>query len=68
MKEKKIERLYTVRQVADKFQITKTTVYKWLSIDEPKYAVIPPEGWFKLPGGHIRIHPWVIEKIQNGEL
>jgi hypothetical protein len=68
MKEKEIEKVYKIREVCQILSVSRTTVYKWLSIDEPEYAVIPPEGWFKLPGGHIRIHTWVIEKIQNGEL
>jgi hypothetical protein len=64
----KVSKLYTVRELADIFCISKTTVYKWLSIDEPKYAVIPPNGWFKLPSGHIRIYEWVVIKLQKKEL
>jgi len=42
MKEKEIEKVYKIREVCQILSVSRTTVYKWLSIDEPEYAVIPP--------------------------
>lgn len=55
--------IYTVTEFADICRVTRQTVFKWLSIDKPEYAVIPPSGWFRLPSGHIRIRDWVLKKI-----
>jgi len=38
-----------------------------LAVDESEEAVIPPEAWFKLPNGHIRIREWAVLLIQAGE-
>lgn len=49
------EPTYSIAQVAEIFDVSKQTIYKWLIIDGDD-SVIPPNGWFKLPGsGHIRI-------------
>ena len=32
---------------------------------EVKEAVIPPEAWFRLPDGHIRIREWIVVELQN---
>jgi hypothetical protein len=62
------ERVYSITDVAQILAVTRQTVYKWLSIDEPEDAVIPPEAWFKLPSGHIRIREWIVAKIKKGEV
>lgn len=65
----KLPRIYSVTQTAELLNVDRRTVYKWLSTDEPEYAVIPREGWFRLPGsGYIRIKEWVVNKLQAGEL
>lgn len=62
------ENVYSVAEVADLLKITKPTVMKWLSIDESKLAVIPPNAWFKLPNGYIRIREWIVLKLKAGEI
>ena len=61
------EPTYSVAQVAEIFDVTKQTVYKWLQAEDDD-SVIPPDGWFKLPGsGHIRIKRAVIMALQEIE-
>jgi len=62
------EKVYSVTEVAASLAVTRQTIYKWLSIDEPEYAIIPPNAWFKLPNGHIRIREWIVLKIKKGEI
>lgn len=65
----KPSKAFSVAQVVEILQVDKQTVYKWLSTDAPEYAVIPPEGWFRLPrSGYIRIKEWVVEKLKAGDL
>jgi len=60
------EPTYSVAQVAEIFSVSKATVRKWLSIDFPEDAVIPPDGWFKLPrSGYIRIKHGIITSLKN---
>lgn len=65
---KKMSKVYSVTEVAQILAVSRQTVFKWLSIDEPEYAVIPPEAWFRLLSGHIRIREWVVLKLQNQEV
>jgi hypothetical protein len=59
------EPVYSVAQVAEIFDVTKQTVYKWLIMEDGD-SVIPPEGWFKLPGsGHIRIKRAAVLALQG---
>jgi len=59
------EPTYSVAQVAEIFDVTKQTVYKWLMMDEGE-SVIPADGWFKLPGsGHIRIKYSAVMALQQ---
>ena len=62
------EKMYSVSEVAAMLSISRSTVFKWLSIDEPDLAVIPPGAWIKLPNGHIRIREWIVLKLQAGEI
>ena len=65
----KPSKVFSVSQVAEILQVDKQTVYKWLSTDAPEYAVIPSDGWFRLPlSGHIRIKGWVVDKLKAGDL
>ena len=64
----KLQKAYSIREVCQILSVSRSTIYKWLSLDEPEYATIPPEAWFKLPSGHIRIFEWIIVKIQNNEI
>jgi len=63
-----VEKAYSITQVAEMLAVSRRTIFKWLSIDEPEYAVIPPDAWFRLPSGHIRIREWVVIKIKRGEI
>jgi len=61
-----VDPVYTVAEVAQIFHVTRKTVYKWLA-EEDGDAVIPPEGWYKLPGSHyIRIYAWALAPLQQG--
>lgn len=60
-----MEKAYSISQVAEIFSVSRTTIYKWLSLDEPESAVIPPQAWFKLPNGHIRIREWAVLELQR---
>jgi hypothetical protein len=63
---RKPEKCYTVSQVAGLFQVDRRVVYKWLQMDEDDSSVIPPEGWFKLPGsGQIRIKQSAVFALQQ---
>ena len=64
---RRAERMFSVSEVADLLSVTRQTVFKWLALDEPEEAVIPPEAWVRLPGsGHIRIKEWAVVKLQAG--
>ena len=60
-----IERSYSVAEVAEKLKVTRQTIYKYLSLDEPKYAQIPVSGWYRLPGGHLRIKESALKELQT---
>jgi len=60
---RKVEKTYSVSEVAEIFSVSRNTVFKWLSLDEPEDAVIPPSAWIRLPSGHIRIKEWVVKKL-----
>jgi len=64
-KNKLYERVYTVGQAADILGVDRSTVLRYLSLDEPEGAVIPPEAWYRLPGGHIRIREWILIKLKE---
>ena len=54
--EKEPEKVYSVAEVARLMSVSKNTVYKWLCINNPEDAVIPPDGWFRIPNTtYIRI-------------
>lgn len=64
--EKEPERVYSVAEVARLMSVSKNTVYKWLCIDHPEDAVIPPAGWFRIPNTkEIRIRKWVLMALMN---
>jgi hypothetical protein len=67
-KESKVKKCYSIKEVGKILSVSRQTIYKWLSLDEPEDAIIPPEAWFRLPSGHIRIREWVVLKIQNREI
>lgn len=52
-------------EFAERLGVTRQTVMKWLSVDEPEYAIIPPHLWFRLPSGHIRILETAIKIIKS---
>ena len=59
--EKELEKVYSVAEVAYLMSVSKNTVYKWLCINNPEDAVIPPDGWFRLPNTtDIRIKKWAL--------
>lgn len=65
---KDVDRMYSVQDVAQLMSVSKRTVMKWLSVDEPEFAVIPPEGWIKLQNGYIRIREWAVILLQQKEI
>ena len=59
--EKEPEKVYSVAEVAHLMSVSKNTVYKWLCIDHPEDAVIPPSGWFRIANTtEIRIKKWAL--------
>lgn len=57
---------YTIMEFAKIFKVSRQTVWKWLSLDEPEGAVIPPDCWIKLPhSGHIRIKAKAIVLLKD---
>lgn len=68
------EQAFTIPQVAAMMNVTRETVYKWLALDDPGSAVIPPDGWFRRPAtgkrseGYILIKKWVVQKLYSGEM
>ena len=60
-----VEMSFSVTEVADMLSISRQTVFKYLSFDEPEAAVIPPNAWYRLPSGHIRIMEWIVLKLQE---
>jgi len=63
-----LDHSYSVVKAAAILGVSRQTIYKYLSIDEPEYAIIPPDAWFRLPSGYIRIREWILIKLKNGEL
>ena len=58
--------MYSVAEVARLMSVSKNTVYKWLCIDDPEDAVIPPNGWFRIPHTmDIRIKKWVVMSLMK---
>jgi len=59
-----VERVYSVSEVAELLSVSRNTVFKWLSLDEPEFAVIPPDAWIRLPSSnHIRIKAWAVRDL-----
>jgi hypothetical protein len=60
------KKVYSVSEVAELLRVDAQTVKrKYLALDPDDDAPIPFDGWFRLPGGHIRIYEWVISKIRG---
>ena len=57
------EKLYKTSEVAKIMNITKQTIYKWMICD-----ILPSDGWIRLPNGYIRFKPWLVKKLENGEI
>ena len=56
----------TVAQAAEMLGVDIQTIKrKYLALDPEDDAPIPFDGWFRLPGGHIRIYRYIIVKIQK---
>jgi len=62
---RRLEKMYSVSEVAELLSVSRGTVFKWLSLDEPEEAVIPPDAWIKLPNGYIRIREVAVLKLQG---
>ena len=65
---KKLEASYSTGETARLLGVTKQTIFKFLSLEAPEDAVIPPDAWFRLPAGHIRIKAWVILDLQDSDI
>lgn len=55
--------VYSVSDVADMLAVDRSTVFKYLSVNDSEVAVISPEDWFKLPGGEIRIRQRAVDLL-----
>lgn len=62
-----VELSYSIPEVAEILSVSRDTIYKWMALDCPEEAVIPPAAWYRLPNGRIRIRQWIVSKIQIGE-
>ena len=67
MDSREIEVSFTITEVARILKISRTTVYKWISKNAPEHAIIPREGWFVLPTGHIRIRGAILKGMLRGD-
>lgn len=63
----KLEKVYSISEVAEILSVHRQTIMKWLSFDSPEDAIIPPKKWFKLPNGHIRIRESIIIELLKAE-
>jgi len=57
------ERVYSVAQVAEMLAVSRNTIYKYLD-----NAIIPPDAWFRLPSGYIRIREAAVMRIKSGRI
>jgi hypothetical protein len=64
-KKKMVARMYSVSEVAELLSVSRRTVFKWLALDDPENAVIPPDAWIKLPSGYIRIKEAAVLELQG---
>lgn len=64
-KPQKLEKSYSVSEAARIMGVSRQTVFKWLSVNEPEGAVIPPSAWWRTPAGYIMIKEWILLKLQN---
>jgi len=62
---KKMEASYSTGKTAELLGVSKQTIFKYLSLEAPEDAVIPPDAYFRLPSGHIRIKAWAIIELQE---
>jgi len=44
-----LDHSYSVVKAAAILGVSRQTIYKYLSIDAPEFALIPPQAWFRLP-------------------
>jgi predicted site-specific integrase-resolvase len=69
LKDEQENKAFSVSEVAEILQVDKEIIYGWLSDDGRENAVIPPDGWFRLPGSeHIRIKEWAMERLKAQHL
>lgn len=61
----KLEKSYSVSDAARIMGVSRQTVFKWLSVDDPENAVIPPAAWWRTAGGYIMIKESILMKLQN---
>ena len=60
----RLERSYSVSDAARIMGVSRGTIFKWLSIDEPENAVIPPSAWWRRDNGYIMIKESILLKLQ----
>ena len=61
----KSQRSYSVSEVAHIMGVSRQTVFKWLSIDEPEIAMILPSAWWRTDSGYIMIKESALIKFQR---
>jgi len=64
-KERAVEKIYTVAEVAEIMRVDAQTIKKWLGVDDPEQAVIDAQDWFRLPNNYIRIFERAVLKLQG---
>ena len=55
----------TIGEAARSLGVTPLTVKKYLALDPEEGGPIPFAGWFRLPGGHIRVYRWAVEACRQ---
>ncbi len=51
----------SVGEAARMLGVDPKTFRKYLALDPEDGGPIPFDGWFRLPGGHVRVYRWAVE-------
>jgi excisionase family DNA binding protein len=63
--DQEFENSFSISQVARILAVDSRTVRKWLAVEDSRGAAIPRSGWYRLPGGQIRIKRSAVKKLQS---
>jgi len=56
---------YTVTEAAAVLGVDRRTIRKYMALDPEDEAPILFDEWYRLPGGHIRIHVEAVERLRE---